>query len=74
MELGMQEMTFGWPTEMIVKAARRGAGIVERPVKYYPRLAGKSKVSGTIKGSILAAYMILRTTFKYAWGKRNPQP
>jgi glycosyltransferase involved in cell wall biosynthesis len=70
-DLEMQEMTFGWPTEMIVKAARKGAVIVERPVKYYPRLAGKSKVSGTIKGSTLAAYMILRTTFRYAWGQ-NP--
>jgi hypothetical protein len=67
----MQEMTFGWPTEMIVKAARMDAGIVERPVKYYSRIAGRSKVSGTIKGSILAAYMILRTTFRYAWSQ-NP--
>lgn len=71
-DLNMQEMTFGWPTEMIVKAARRGAVIVERPVKYYPRLAGKSKVSGTLKGSILAAYMILGTTFKYAWKPQKP--
>jgi glycosyltransferase involved in cell wall biosynthesis len=70
--LNMQEMTFGWPTEMIVKAARRGARILEKPVKYYPRIAGKSKVSGTIKGSVLAAYLILKTTFKYAWGTENP--
>ena len=65
--LGMREMTFGWPTEMMVKAARRRARIVEVPVSHHPRLAGKSKVSGTLRGSVLAAYYILRTTFKYAF-------
>lgn len=72
--LDMREMTFGWPTEMMVKAARHGARIVEVPVSHHPRLAGKSKVSGTVRGSLLAAYFILRTTFKYArprrfWGR-----
>jgi len=66
--LDMREMTFGWPTEMMVKAARHGARIVEVPVSFHPRLAGKSKVSGTLRGSVLAAYFILRTTFRYAWG------
>lgn len=65
--LDMREMTYGWPTEMIVKAARHGARIVERPVSYYPRLAGRSKVSGTLRGSVLTAYFILRTTFRHAW-------
>ncbi|MBI3761959.1 MAG: glycosyltransferase family 2 protein [Chloroflexi bacterium] len=64
--LDMREMTFGWPTEMIVKAARRRARIVEMPVSHHPRLAGKSKVSGTLRGSLLASYFILRTTFRYA--------
>jgi len=64
--LDMREMTYGWPTEMIVKAARRRARIVEIPVSYYPRLAGRSKVSGTVRGSLLAGYFILRTTFQYA--------
>jgi glycosyltransferase involved in cell wall biosynthesis len=66
-ELDMREMTFGWPTEMMVKAARHSARILEVPVSHHPRLAGKSKVSGTVRGSLLAAYFILRTTFKYAW-------
>lgn len=65
-KLDMREMTFGWPTEMMVKAARHGARIMEVPVSHHPRLAGKSKVSGTVRGSLLAAYFILRTTFKYA--------
>jgi glycosyltransferase involved in cell wall biosynthesis len=65
--LAMREMTYGWPTEMIVKAARRGARIVEVPVSYHPRHAGQSKVSGTVRGTVLAAYHILRTTLAYAW-------
>ena len=65
LELGMQEMTFGWPTEMMVKTARRGARIVEVPVSFHPRRAGRSKVSGTVRGTILAAYYILSVTFRY---------
>ncbi|MCI0394542.1 MAG: glycosyltransferase family 2 protein [Chloroflexi bacterium] len=64
--LEMREMTFGWPTEMIVKAARRGGRIVEVPVSYHPRRAGRSKVSGTLRGSLLAAYYILGVTLRYA--------
>ena len=65
--LDMQEMTFGWPTEMMVKAAKRQAQIVEVPVSWHVRRAGQSKVSGTIKGSMLATYYILGVTFRYAW-------
>jgi glycosyltransferase involved in cell wall biosynthesis len=72
-QLRMQEMNYGWQTEMIVKAARTGAEIAERPVGYSPRFAGKSKVSGTIRGSALAAYGILRTTMKYLrWHGKVP--
>jgi glycosyltransferase involved in cell wall biosynthesis len=66
-ELGMQEMTYGWTVEMIVKCARRGCRIVEVPVAARPRIAGQSKVSGTLKGTALAAYYLLGTTLKYAW-------
>jgi len=65
-QLDMREMTYGWPTEMIVKAAKRRARIVEAPVSYRPRHAGKSKVSGTVRGSLLAGYFILWTTLKHA--------
>jgi glycosyltransferase involved in cell wall biosynthesis len=64
--LEMREMTFGWPTEMTVKAIRRQARIVEVPVSWHPRYAGKSKISGTIKGTILAAYYIFGVTLRYA--------
>lgn len=65
--LDMQEMTYGWPTEMIVKMARSGARIVEIPVSYKSRRFGNSKVSGTVRGTILAAWFILGVTFRYAW-------
>ena len=64
--LGMREMTYGWPTEMIVKAARQEWRIMEVPVRYRPRLGGSSKISGTIKGTILATYYILWTVLRYA--------
>jgi glycosyltransferase involved in cell wall biosynthesis len=66
-ELNMQETTYGWPTEMIVKAAHRKARIVEVPVSYRSRLFGHSKVSGTIRGTFLAGWYILGVTFRYAW-------
>lgn len=66
-QLNMKEMTFGWPTEMIVKAARQGNKIVEVPVSYHSRQSGRSKVSGTLRGSLLAAWFILGVTLRYAW-------
>jgi len=64
--LQMQEMTYGWPTEMIVKAARSGWRIREIPVVYRARRGGKSKISGTLKGTVLATYFILQMIFKYS--------
>jgi hypothetical protein len=67
----MQEMTFGWPTEMMVKAARADLRLEEVPVRYRPRLGGKSKISGTLRGTILAGYYILLITFRYARGRHS---
>ena len=64
--LQMSEMTFGWPVEMLVKAARAGYRIVELPIHYRHRSHGHSKVAGTIAGSLKAAYYMLRTTLRYA--------
>ncbi|MBI2456665.1 MAG: glycosyltransferase family 2 protein [candidate division NC10 bacterium] len=64
--LDMRERTYGWPVEMIVKAARRGYRIREVPVTHRKRI-GKSKVAGTLMGSLKAAYFILVTTFRYAF-------
>ena len=68
LRLGMQEMTYGWPTEMIAKAAGRGWRVVERPVRYRPRLGGRSKISGTLRGTVLATYYILWNIFRYVRG------
>ncbi|MFQ5854997.1 MAG: glycosyltransferase family 2 protein [Anaerolineae bacterium] len=65
--LHMQEMTYGWPTEMMVKAARQGYRVTEVPVSYRRRAGGESKISGTLRGTVLAAYYILGTTLRYAW-------
>ena len=65
--LDMQEMTFGWPTEMTIKCAQSGGRIVEVPVSWSPRKAGRSKVSGTFKGSVLAGYHILSVIARHAW-------
>lgn len=62
----MREMTFGWPTEMMVKAAREGVHIIEVPVSWKRRRAGQSKVGGNLRGSLLAAYYILGVTIRYA--------
>lgn len=65
-DLGMAEMTFGWPTEMTVKSANRNARIVEVPVSWDQRRSGSSKVSGTLRGTVLAARHILGVTIRYA--------
>ena len=71
LDLNMQEMTYGWPTEMITRAARQGWSIIEVPVNYHPRLGGKSKISGTLRGTILATYYILSTIIKYSFGDKK---
>ncbi|MEM7371693.1 MAG: glycosyltransferase family 2 protein [Bacteroidota bacterium] len=63
LQIDMQDTTFGWTVEMQVKAAKLGLQSVEVPVNYRRRI-GVSKVSGTIKGTILAGYKILWTIFK----------
>ncbi len=64
--LHMREMTFGWPVEMLVKAARAHYHIVEVSLHYRRRSHGRSKVTGTIIGSVSAALAMLRTMFRYA--------
>lgn len=61
--LNMQDRNYGWTVEMQVKAAKQGLRCTEVPVDYRRRI-GVSKVSGTIKGSILAGHKILWTIFK----------
>ena len=63
-DLNMQQMTYGWPVEMVVKAARRKLRIQSVPINYRRRI-GKSKVTGTVRGSILAAYYMFMVPLKY---------
>jgi len=62
--IDMQDRAFGWPVEMVVKAAALGARILEVPVSHAPRLAGRSKVSGTLLGTIRAGYAFLSTALR----------
>lgn len=64
--LAMSEPTYGWPIEMVVKAVRQRARIVEVPVSYRQRLGGESKVSGTLRGTLLAGYRMIALTLKHA--------
>lgn len=64
-EIGMVDRDFGWTVEMQVKALKKKVRSTEIPVSYRKR-KGVSKVSGTVKGSILAGYKIIYTIFKYA--------
>lgn len=61
--LNMQDRDYGWTVEMQVKAAKAGLRCTEVPVDYRCRI-GTSKVSGTLKGSILAGHKIIWTIFK----------
>jgi len=72
LRLGMSELTYGWPIEMMILAARSGCRVVEVPVSYGPRLGGDSKVSGTLRGSVLAGYHIVKTILRSS--RHAPRP
>jgi hypothetical protein len=62
--IAMQDTTYGWTVEMQLKAAKLKLNVCEVPVNYRARI-GFSKISGTIKGTLLAGYKILSWIFKY---------
>ncbi len=68
-QLEMEDTNFGWTVEMQIKAVRHGLRITEVPVRYRKRV-GKSKITGTINGTIRAGYKILYTIFRYGLWKR----
>ncbi len=67
-DLQMEQMTYGWPVEMVVKASRQGLRIQSVPTNYRRRI-GKSKVTGTIRGTILATYYMFFVPLKYLFKK-----
>ena len=64
--LGMCEKTYGWNLEMQMRAARAGLRILEVPVNHRCRAGGKSKVSGTLRGTFVAGARILATLLRIA--------
>ena len=69
-QMRLRDRGFGWTLEMQVRAVELGATIVEIPVQYRPRLGGKSKISGTLRGSVKAGVVIL-TTLVRLWLRRG---
>jgi glycosyltransferase involved in cell wall biosynthesis len=65
MQMRMEDRNYGWTVEMQIKAARLGLRCQEIPVRYRRRI-GTSKVSGTVRGTIMAGYIILKTIARYA--------
>ena len=70
MRLQMRDQAFGWTVEMQAKAALAGLRVVEVLVRYRPRI-GRSKISGTIRGTISAGTTIIGTIVSLAWKFRS---
>jgi len=64
--LEMEDKTYGWTVEMQLKVLKQKFSYLEIPVKYRNRI-GVSKVSGTVKGSVMAGIKILSWIFKYSF-------
>ena len=71
--LGMREMTYGWNLEMQMRAARVGLRILELPVSHGRRIAGRSKVAGTFRGTVKAGCRILATFARVACERGSPK-
>jgi glycosyltransferase involved in cell wall biosynthesis len=72
----LEETTYGWAVELILKGATQGFRIVEVPVSYHPRI-GKSKISGTFRGTVGAGWFILSRIVLYYFRRRKtsaPRP
>jgi glycosyltransferase involved in cell wall biosynthesis len=66
----LEETTYGWAVELILKGTIQGFRIVEVPVSYYPRI-GQSKISGTLRGTVGAAWFILSRIARYYFHQRK---
>lgn len=74
--LALEETSYGWPVEMILKGVLAGFRVVEVPVSYHPRI-GKSKISGTLRGTVGAAWFMLSLIVRYYFRYRRagtPRP
>ena len=66
--LKMSDKTYGWTVEMQLKVLKKNIPYAEIPVRYRPRI-GVSKVSGTLRGTLMAGYKILLWIFTYSLKK-----
>lgn len=62
--LALRDRSYGWPVEMVVKAARQGLRIAQVEVTQRPRLGGRSKVAGTVTGSLRAGWRFLQVALR----------
>ncbi|HLW36500.1 MAG TPA: glycosyltransferase family 2 protein [Chthoniobacterales bacterium] len=69
-KLSMKEETYGWNLEMQMKAARTGLRVLEVPVNHRCRAGGISKVSGTLRGTLVAGARIIATFLRIAFQRR----
>ncbi|HTQ72189.1 MAG TPA: glycosyltransferase family 2 protein [Acidocella sp.] len=65
--LAMREMSYGWNLEMQFKAARHGLRVLELPLPYRCRAGGKSKVAGSLRGTLCASWRILAAFTRVAF-------
>ena len=65
-QLQLRETSYGWAVEMILRGALAGLRIAEVPVSYHPRI-GQSKITGTFRGSMGAAWYIFGRILQYRW-------
>ena len=63
LQLNMEDKWYGWTVEMQIRAAKKNLKIIEIPVSYRKRI-GESKVTGTVRGTIMASIIIMKTIFK----------
>jgi glycosyltransferase involved in cell wall biosynthesis len=68
--IDLEETTYGWAVELIIKGAIQGFRIAEVPVSYHPRI-GQSKISGTLRGTIGATWFILSRIARYYFRQRK---
>jgi len=67
--LRMTDRTYGWTVEMQARAAHLGVPVREVPVRYRRRRHGRSKIAGTVRGSLAAGFTILATIARVRWGR-----
>jgi glycosyltransferase involved in cell wall biosynthesis len=68
--LDMHDRTFGWTVEMQVRALKRGLRVTEVPVSYRQRI-GTSKITGTVKGTVMAGWKIITTILAERCGRHQ---